>query len=100
MRADALEGGHRASRRFDRDQDAGRRRVSGAYPAPGLFDKFYDQDMVPLLALAQDTVGRHDTFALACTARGYEKRGFPGYLNCSDNISRAYEPFGITGRAA
>lgn len=74
--------------------------VGGAYPGPGLYDKFFDQDMSPLLEVVQDTVGRHDTFALACTARGYEDRGFPGHVNCSDNISNAYEPFGIGRRAA
>ena len=52
-----------------------------AYPRPGLFDKIFDQDMRPLLAVRQDTVGRHDTFGLACNARGYEERGFPGHLN-------------------
>ena len=96
MRAGALDNG--VERYID--STVTRTLVAGAYPAPGLFDKFYDQDMVPLLALAQDTVGRHDTFALACTARGYEERGFPGHLNCSDNISQAYEPFGIARRAA
>jgi len=36
----------------------------------------------------------------ACTARGYEERGFFGHLNCSDNISAVYEPFGIQAKAA
>lgn len=71
-----------------------------AYPLPGLHDKFYDQDIRPLLSVRQDTVGRHDTFALACTAYGYEERGFPGHLNCSDNISNAFAPYGINRRAA
>jgi len=71
------------------DSTTTRTLIGGAYPMPGLFDKFFDQDMKPLLALVQDTVGRHDTFALACTARGYEDRGFPGHVNCSDNISAA-----------
>lgn len=74
--------------------------VGGAYPGPGLFDKYFDQDMQPLLMVVQDTVGRHDTFALACTARGYEERGFPGHDNCSDNISAAYAAYGIEPRAA
>ncbi|MBL8359859.1 MAG: aminomethyltransferase family protein [Rubrivivax sp.] len=74
--------------------------VGGAYPGPGLYDKYFDQDMRPLLVVVQDTVGRHDTFGLACTARGYEERGFPDHANCSDNISAAYRPFGITERAA
>ncbi|MEM6848539.1 MAG: DUF1989 domain-containing protein, partial [Pseudomonadota bacterium] len=72
----------------------------GAYPLPGLFDKYYDSAMRPMLRVAQDTVGRHDTFALACTARGYEERGFPGHLNCSDNISNALGPFGVAQRPA
>jgi len=82
------------------DSTVTRSMIRGAYPIPGLFDKFYDQDMNPLLKLKQDTVGRHDTFALACTARGYEERGFFGHLNCSDNISHAYRRFGIRERSA
>jgi len=82
------------------DSTATRSMVRGAYPIPGLFDKFFDQDMRPLLKLKHDTVGRHDTFALACTARGYEERGFFGHLNCSDNISHAYLPYGIAERPA
>ncbi len=82
------------------DSTVTRSMVRGAYPAPGLFDKFYDQDIRPLLKIKQDTVGRHDTFAYACTARGYEDRGFFGHLNCSDNISAVYAPHGIATRAA
>jgi aminomethyltransferase len=82
------------------DSTVTRTLVGGAYPGPGLFDKYFDQDMRPLLAVVQDTVGRHDTFALACTARGYEERGFPGHDNCSDNISDALAPHGVTRRVA
>ncbi len=96
MRADALDQG--LERHID--STVSRTMVRGAYPMPGLHDKFFDQDIRPLLAVRQDTVGRHDTFALACTARGYEERGFPGHLNCSDNISGAYAPFGIQKRKA
>ena len=96
MNADALERGHE---RYI-DSTVTRSMVRGAYPIPGLFDKFYDQDIRPLLKLKQDTVGRHDTFAYACTARGYEERGFFGHLNCSDNISRAYSKYGIEQRVA
>ena len=96
MRADALERG--LERHID--STVSRTMVRGAYPMPGLHDKFFDQDIKPLLAVRQDTVGRHDTFALACTARGYEERGFPGHLNCSDNISSVYAPFGIKPRRA
>lgn len=96
MRASALDAG------IERyiDSTVSRTMARAAYPLPGLHDKFYDQDIRPLLAVRQDTVGRHDTFALACTARGYEERGFPGHLNCSDNISDAYEPYSIARRAA
>lgn len=96
MRSDALEKG--VERYID--STVSRTMTRSAYPKPGLFDKFFDQDIRPLLALRQDTVGRHDTFALACTARGYEERGFPGHLNCSDNISAAFSPYGISSRRA
>ena len=82
------------------DSTVTRSMVRGAYPMPGLHDKFFDQDIRPLLKLKQDTVGRHDTFAYACTARGYEERGFFGHLNCSDNISQVYAEHGIQPRAA
>ncbi len=82
------------------DSTVTRSMVGGAYPGPGLFDKFFDQNMRPLLNVVQDTVGRHDTFALACTARGYEERGFPGHVNCSDNISHAMDPYGVAARPA
>lgn len=82
------------------DSTVTRTLMAGAYPGPGLFDKFFDADMRPLLNVVQDTVGRHDTFALACTARGYEERGFPGHVNCSDNISAAMAPYGVAPRRA
>ncbi|MCV6593818.1 MAG: aminomethyltransferase family protein [Silicimonas sp.] len=82
------------------DATATRSMVRRAYPGPGLFDKFYDRDMGPMLQVIQDTCGRHDTFGLACTARGYEERGFPGHVNCSDNISMALAPHGIAARPA
>lgn len=82
------------------DSTVTRSMVGGAYPGPGLFDKFYDADMRPLLNVVQDTVGRHDTFALACTARGYEERGFPGHVNCSDNISDQMDAYGVARRTA
>ena len=82
------------------DSTVSRTFTAGAYPRPGLLNKFYDSDIVPLLELVQDTVGRHDTFALACTARGYEERGFPGHVNCSDNISAAVADYGVAARRA
>ena len=96
MRASSLDAG---VERFI-DSTVSRTMARNAYPSPGLHDKFFDQDIRPLLSVRQDTVGRHDTFALACTARGYEERGFPGHLNCSDNISAAFDPYGIQARKA
>ena len=82
------------------DSTTTRSMVRGAYPQPGLLDKFFDAEMRPMLAVVQDTCGRHDTFGVACTARSYEERGFPGHRNCSDNISFAASPYGVKARAA
>jgi aminomethyltransferase len=70
-----------------------------AYPGPGLCSKFYDQGMRPLVEVIRDTVGRHDTFALACTAKYYEDQGYPGHDNCSDNFNAALAPYGVAPRA-
>jgi len=82
------------------DSTATRSMVRRTYPGPGLFDKFYSLELEPMLRVMQDTCGRHDTFGLACTARGYEERGFPGHLNCSDNISNAVDLYGVARRSA
>ncbi|MEM6386089.1 MAG: DUF1989 domain-containing protein [Pseudomonadota bacterium] len=82
------------------DSTATRSMVRSTYPTPGLLNKFYDQNQRPMLEVLQDTCGRHDAFGMACTARGYEDRGFPGHLNCSDNISRALDPYGVSSRPA
>jgi aminomethyltransferase len=66
-----------------------------SYPKPGLYSKFFDADMNPLVEVVQDTVGRHDSFNLACTARYYEDQGYFGHPNCSDNFSRSLEYYGI-----
>jgi aminomethyltransferase len=69
-----------------------------AYPGPGLYAKFFDQDMQPLVEVIRDTVGRHDAFALACTAKYYEDLGYPGHRNCSDNFNAALAPYGVAAR--
>jgi aminomethyltransferase len=69
-----------------------------AYPKPGLYSKFFDQDMQPLVEVVRDTVGRHDTFALACTAKYYADMGYPGHANCSDNFNTALRPYGVVPR--
>lgn len=72
--------------------------VGAAYPGPGLFAKFYDVDMQPLLEVIRDTVGRHDTFGLACTAKYYDDMGYPGHINCSSNFNNALAPFSVDAR--
>jgi aminomethyltransferase len=69
-----------------------------AYPQPGLQGKFYDTDQDPLIEVVRDTVGRHDTFGLACTAKYYEDKGYPGHVNCSENFNGQVTPYGIAPR--
>jgi aminomethyltransferase len=80
------------------DMTATRTLTGSIYPGPGLYSKFFDQDLQPLLELVRDTVGRHDAFGLACTAKFYEDAGYPGHPNCSDNFSSALKPFGVQPR--
>ena len=72
--------------------------IGAAYPAPGLFAKFYDQDLSAMLEVIQDTCGRHDSFGTACTAKYYDDAGYPGHVNCSENFNQALQPYGIKAR--
>ena len=72
--------------------------MGSASPAPGLHGKYFDSAMAPLVEIVQDTVGRHDTFLLACTAKYYADAGYPGHANCTDNFNTALEPHGIQPR--
>ncbi|MCP5037678.1 MAG: DUF1989 domain-containing protein [Rhodobacteraceae bacterium] len=72
--------------------------MGSLYPAPGIFSKYFSSDQEPLVQIIQDSVGRHDTFGLACTARYYEDMGYPGHVNCSDNMNSALTGFGIKPR--
>ncbi len=87
-----------AGRERSFDMTATRTLTGFIYPGPGLYSKFFDQDLQPLLELVRDTVGRHDAFGLACTAKFYEDAGYPGHPNCSDNFSNALKPFGVQAR--
>jgi aminomethyltransferase len=69
-----------------------------SYPLPGLFSKAFDQDMQPLVEVVRDTVGRHDAFGLACNARYYDDRGYPGHVNCTENFNAQLAPYGIAPR--
>ena len=73
--------------------------MGSAYPTPGLYRKSFDIDMDPLVEVVQDTVGRHDSFGLACFPRYYEDLGYPGHINCTDNFNDELTPRGIAPRA-
>jgi aminomethyltransferase len=81
------------------DSTVTRTLMGNAYPTPGLQGKFYDADMDPLVEVVRDTVGRHDTFALACNAKYYEDMGYPGHVNCTENFNVQIAPYGIARRA-
>lgn len=83
---------------LDLDPTVTRTLNGNAYPAPGLFARYYDRMLQPMLEVVQDTVGRHDTFALACTARYYEGMGYFDHANCSDNLSATLAPHGVRPR--
>ena len=69
-----------------------------SFPVPGLPSKAFDAELEPLVEIVQDTVGRHDAFATACSSRYYEDMGYPGHANCTENFNRALEPYGIAPR--
>lgn len=80
------------------DATATRSMIGLGYPGPGLFSKFFDTDLQPLVEVVRDTVGRHDAFGLACTPRYYDDAGYPGHVNCSENMNGALQPFGVAPR--
>ncbi|MEH6527149.1 MAG: DUF1989 domain-containing protein [Sneathiella sp.] len=69
-----------------------------SYPMPGLHAKYYDQEMIPLVEVIQDTCGRHDAFALACAAKYYDDMGYPGHANCSENFNGALSEYDVVAR--
>jgi len=92
--APALEEGREAGL----DATTTRTLMGAAYPRPGLHSKFFAADQRPLVEVIRDTVGRHDTFMLACSAKYYEDMGYPGHANCTDNFNQALEPHGVAPR--
>jgi aminomethyltransferase len=80
------------------DSTTTRSLMGNAYPTPGLHGKFYDQDQVALVEVIRDTVGRHDTFGLACFAKYYEDMGYFGHVNCTDNFNGELLPYTIEAR--
>jgi aminomethyltransferase len=69
------------------------------YPLPGLYAKFFDDRMIPLVEVIRDTCGRHDTFGLACSAKGYADAGYPGHDNCTDNFNAVLAAHNVKPRA-
>lgn len=82
----------------DIDPTTTRSLMGSLYPTPGIYAKYYTVDHEPLVEIVQDTCGRHDTFGLACTARYYEDLGYPGHVNCSDNMNADLARFGVKPR--
>ena len=80
------------------DPTATRSMTGRAGPRPGLASKYWNADLQPLCEIVQDTVGQHDMFSLACTARYYEDMGYPGHVNCSDNITRELHRWDVRPR--
>ena len=80
------------------DVTATRSLVGTGFPKPGIYSKFFDQDLRPLVEVVQDTVGRHDSFGLACTQRYYDDAGYPGHANCTDNFNKVLAPLGVVPR--
>ena len=80
------------------DVTTSRTLMGHAYSMPGLHSKYYDQDWVPLVEVVQDTVGRHDAFAMACASKYYDDIGYPGHVNCSDNFNGALSKHGVDAR--
>ena len=83
---------------FNLDPTVTRSHMLKSYPEPGCHDKFYNQNSVPLVEIVRDTVCRHDTFGLACNAKYYDDRGFPGHVNCNDNFNKSLAEYDIAPR--
>ena len=80
------------------DITATRSVVGAAYPQPGLFSKYYNNDNQALVEVICDTVGRHDTFGLACTPKYYEDVGYPGHISCTENFNKQLKTYSIASR--
>lgn len=77
------------------------RTINGhSLPTPGLYSRFCDEKLLPMLEVVQDTVGRHDSFLLACNTKYYDDAGYFGHLNCTDNFNNALSVMGIKPRSS
>ena len=79
---------NRASSRLDDDSlDDGAR-----LPEARTILEVLDRDRNPLVEVVQDTVGRHDTFGLACTTRTYEDAGYSDISTARITSTKRSEP--------
>ena len=83
---------------YEIDPTTTRSLMGSLYPAPGIYSKYLSMEQQPLVQIVQDTCGRHDTFNLACTARYYEDMGYPGHVNCTDNINADMAQYNVRPR--
>jgi aminomethyltransferase len=92
---------HKLERGLERGLDGVTTRtlMGAAVPTPGIYSKFFDVDMDPLVQVVRDTVGRHDMFGLACTPKYYEDMGYPGHISCTENFNDQVTPYGIAERS-
>ncbi|HEC75114.1 MAG TPA: DUF1989 domain-containing protein, partial [Methylophaga aminisulfidivorans] len=81
------------------DPTATRTIMGVSNPIPGLHSRFLGPDMLSMVEVVQDTVGRHDSFMFACTPKFYEDSGYFGHVSCTDNFNRVLAPYGIAPRA-
>ncbi len=82
--------------RPDDDAHPGRHRDAG----PGLHAKYFDARMRPLVEVVQDTVGRHDTFMLACTAKYTKTSAIPATPTARTISIRRWSRSAIAARKA
>lgn len=88
-----------AGEEIEIDATTTRTLMGATTPGPGLHSKFFNARMQPMVETIRDTVGRHDTFMLACSAKYYDDIGYPGHDNCTENFNRALQDFKIKPRA-
>ena len=82
------------------DATATRTIIGHSTPQPGLFSRYLGPDMQTMVELVQDTVGRHDSFMMACAPKYYEDSGYFGHISCSDNFNNALAAHGIKAKPA
>jgi aminomethyltransferase len=83
---------------FGLDATVTRTLMGNTFASPGLHSRYFDANMRPMVEVVRDTVGRHDTFLLACSAKYYDDLGYPGHANCTDNFNRELAAHGVRPR--